>query len=592
MLVRVLDGIRQEAAGTKHAGRYAVGSSEVEKIWQARARAYIHLYLKVMFGIRSFSQREHYVTDEGRDGGIDGYYIDANSRVVYILQSKFRHSEANFEGKPIELSELLAMQIRRVLSGEEHDVQGHEYNGKIKGMQRALTEVYDIGRYTYKVVILANIVGVSDSDVSKLTDNTPFEIVDYERSYVELLYPVVSGTLFKAAGLGITLDLSNKSTGAKIGYTVIAEGIECEISVVYVPTLEIGRILSEYKNSILSYNPRSYLEFEGEKVNGAIRNSIIEKSGNEFALLNNGLTIICDESGVNDRSGRRGKAQLFLLNPQIINGGQTAYTLSRIYESLEEDKRDAAFEGKEVLVKTIAVPVDEADKTHMERRLTLIENISEATNSQTVVTNADRTSGDPVHVELQDYLFRQYGILYERKRGEFAEGIRAGYLDESDVVQRTKFARIYLAANQSVSRAQKKRVTVQDLGPDLVSNRDKLARAVLGLKAFDTITRNRRVASRRSYVNVLPQMRAAIAASSNFGSDLSARGAAGAEIVTQTWTDFLTYLAKEAPSRVSRILDYDGQNERLSLVTAKGTEDRQLETAIDRYYSDRQNLPD
>lgn len=253
---------------------------------------------------------------------------------------------------------------------------------------------------------------------------------------------MLSGTLFKAKGLGKTLDLSNKSTGSKIGYTVLAEGIECEITVFYVPTLEIGRLLSEYKNSILTFNPRSYLEFDGEKVNKAIRDSILEKPGNDFALLNNGLTVICDESGVNDRSGRKGKAQLFLLNPQIINGGQTAYTLSRLYDSLEENERERVFEGKEVLVKAIAVPVVEMDSGSEAKRTLLIESISAATNSQTVVTIADRASGDPLSLHLQECLFQRYGVLYERKRGEFAEGLRDRYIWPEDVVARTQFARV------------------------------------------------------------------------------------------------------------------------------------------------------
>ena len=134
MLVRVLDGVREEAKGTKHEARYAVGSTDATDIWQARSRAYIHLYLQVMFGIKDFTEREAFVTDEGRDGGIDGYFIDASARLVYILQSKFRHTEENFESKPIELTELLSMQIKRVLGGEDKDEQGFEFNGKIKGL--------------------------------------------------------------------------------------------------------------------------------------------------------------------------------------------------------------------------------------------------------------------------------------------------------------------------------------------------------------------------------------------------------------------------------------------------------------------------
>ena len=54
MLVRVLDGIRNEAVGTRLAARYAIAATETDDIWQARSRAYVHLYLKVMFGITGF----------------------------------------------------------------------------------------------------------------------------------------------------------------------------------------------------------------------------------------------------------------------------------------------------------------------------------------------------------------------------------------------------------------------------------------------------------------------------------------------------------------------------------------------------------
>jgi hypothetical protein len=136
MLVRVLDGIRSEAVGTRLAERYAVGSTETDNIWQARSRAYVHLYLKVMFGITDFEERETYVTDGTQDAGIDGYFIDTNTRTIFLLQSKFRNTEANFENKPIELDELLSMQIRRVLSGQDTDERGVKYNGKILGLQR------------------------------------------------------------------------------------------------------------------------------------------------------------------------------------------------------------------------------------------------------------------------------------------------------------------------------------------------------------------------------------------------------------------------------------------------------------------------
>jgi len=425
MLVRVLDGIRSEAAGTRYAARYAVGATETDDVWQARSRAYVHLYLKVMFGITDFEERERYVTDGTQDGGIDGYFIDTNTRTIFMIQSKFRNTEDNFENKPITLEELLSMQIKRILGGQETDERGINYNGKILGLQRRVAEMLDIGRYKPQVLILANIKPMSSGTLLRLTDGYAAEIVHFEKAYKDLLYPVLSGVLFKANGLSLYVDISNKSAGTKIAYSILSNEYQCDITVVFVPTIEIAKVMSKYKNSILRYNPRSYLEFEGAKVNTAITETIMSPDTNEFAILNNGITIVCDESSISEQSGRLHRAQLYLVNPQIINGGQTAYTLSRIYDRMEPDKREEVFSGKEVLVKAIALTNCGDATTDEKRRIAFIERISMATNSQTLVTNADRKSGDILHSQLQTALFDPTwtaGPVFAVQNGRNAEG--------------------------------------------------------------------------------------------------------------------------------------------------------------------------
>lgn len=104
------------------------------------------------------------------------------------------------------------------------------------------------------------------------------------------------------------------------------------------------------------------------------------------------------------------------------------------------------FDNKEVLVKIIILNLDDADDdgTH---KLALIEQISTATNQQTAVTNADRVSNTQSYLEIQKMIFNRYGLLYERKRGEFGDGRRSGYVDAEQVIDRNLFIRIYLAAN-------------------------------------------------------------------------------------------------------------------------------------------------
>ena len=396
---------------------------------------------------------------------------------------------------------------------------------------------------------------VSHRALLRLTDGIDADVIDFRRSYKELLYPVLSGTLFKASGLNMSLDLSNKSAGAKIGYSVSARDYECEITVVFVPTIEIAKVMSHYRNSILRYNPRSYLEFEGEKVNAAIKETIMSSEANEFALLNNGITIVCDESGISEQSGRKHRAQLFLLNPQIINGGQTAYTLSRIYDSLEPEKREKIFSGKEVLVKVIALTKNADVMDDEPRRVALIERISIATNSQTTVTLADRTSSDPLHSQIQSALFDRYGLLYERKRGEFSDGLRDGYIEAKDLVSRTVFARVYLTAIGKLKASVKRKIAVEPLGPNVATDRARLDGFIVALNAFEFLRGRKAALSKRAYTVILPKVYAATVVARGLEEDLQTRGQAAAIKVQQEWPSFVNFATANGATYVRTIVD-------------------------------------
>ena len=485
-LLNILDKVRNEAPNTFK--KYYPSPDDLEKVNQARARAFIHLYLKVSFGLLDFVERENYLTDDTFDGGIDGYYIDTDLKIVYLIQSKFRTSESNFNLKEIELMEILAMDISRILDGENQDEKGNEYNGKIKQMIKKLSLIKDISRYKYEVVILANLNKVSNSNLRKLTDGYPVQVFDFEKSYNLLVYPVVSGTYFNATDLHISLDLSNKNSGSKISYAVETEYSKCEITVLFVPTIEVAKLMQKYKNSILKFNPRSYLEFTGKKVNNSIRESIVGKKTNEFALYNNGITMLSDESYINEKIGQKNKAQLTVTNPQIINGGQTSFTLSRILD--EFHNKEDIFENKEVLLKIITFTNDNITPTSEVNKLELIDAISQATNQQTTVTNADKVANSKNNIELQSILFNRYGIFYERKLGEFADGIAEGYINEKGILERNLFYKILYATQGKIEDAKQKRLFQKGTLDISSLNTQVLDRFYFGYLSFLELTKD------------------------------------------------------------------------------------------------------
>jgi hypothetical protein len=74
-----------------------------------------------------------------------------------------------------------------------------------------------------------------------------------------------------------------------------------------------------------------------------------------------------------------------------------------------------------------------------------IELISNATNQQNEVSEADRRSNHKIQIALQEYIFENYGYLYERKTGEFYDGISAGVIDPDLIIHRFDLIKAYIA---------------------------------------------------------------------------------------------------------------------------------------------------
>ncbi|MCK9471897.1 MAG: AIPR family protein [Bacilli bacterium] len=450
-LINILDELRNEAP--KGYKKYYPSQNEKEKLDLARSRAFVHLFLKVRYGLCEFSEREKYITDDSYDGGIDAYYIDCDLKKITFIQSKFRTNKNNFENKEIAVDEILKMDIGRIVDGETEDDGGNKYNGKVLDMMKRISRIPDVGRYNYEVVILANLKNYKDSMLKRLTGGFTTKVFDYEKCYAQLLFPVVTGSYFDADEIIINLSLMNKeSNEGRISYSVQTEFSGCKIMVVFVPLIEISKIMYKYKNAILRFNPRCYLSLMHNQVNLKIEKTVRTKKTNEFALFNNGITILSDKTEFNSRIALKDSAQLIITNPQIINGGQTAYTLASIYEKCLKEKDESVFNDKEVLVKVITFfDTEEGDG----KKLELIEALSRATNEQSVVKELDRRSNDKVQVNYQTKIFNEFGYFYNRKRGEFYDGLSKKYITRNKIIDNSIFIRVAVSVSGDVARARR-----------------------------------------------------------------------------------------------------------------------------------------
>jgi hypothetical protein len=435
-LVTCLDTLRRDAPQSYKS--YHPGEEDYQGLCHARSLAFIHLLLKVRFGIVDFLERHKLITDGSQDGGIDAYFIDIDRKKLFLIQSKLRSTSESFEQKTMDANDLIKMEVSRVTKGEQTDSRGVAFNSKIAAFQAALRQIRDIAKYDYVVIFLGDVYNYSDDQTRKLIDNCTYEKYDAKLAYEKLLFPLTTGTYFDPDEIIIRLDLAKKES-SRLKQMVDTDFGQFNVTAVFVPTSEIGRVMSKYKNAILKFNPRNFLSLQKKSVNANIRRSIVEQDKNNFALLNNGITILADNMNISESTGVQNVGQLILTKPQILNGGQTAFTLSTIYEEFLGKQQDPLAD-KEVLIKIIT-PSSEASVARPE----FIELISNATNQQNEVSEADRRSNHEIQLLLQSRIFAEYGYFYERKAGEFHDGLAQGLIDKNLVIDRLDFIKAYWA---------------------------------------------------------------------------------------------------------------------------------------------------
>ena len=98
------------------------------------------------------------------------------------------------------------------------------------------------------------------------------------------------------------------------------------------------------------------------------------------------------------------------------------------------------------------------ENNDLDNKLDLINAISDATNKQTPIINANRFSNEKLQIELQKNLFDNYNLHYERKRGEFADGVYNNYITENSIIERNLFYKMFYAANGKVDKASEKKL--------------------------------------------------------------------------------------------------------------------------------------
>jgi hypothetical protein len=157
-------------------------------------------------------------------------------------------------------------------------------------------------------------------------------------------------------------------------------------------TSDDGDLLQHlFDDNVRAFQPRA-------EVNENIRASVDDPSEAEFWWLNNGVTIVCENAGIESKA-------IALTSLQIVNGLQTSETIYRAFKDSDDGSPGA--KDHRVLVRVIPT-------TSAEARDAVIR----ATNSQTPVDHASLLATKPIHRDIEQY-FRSNDWYYDRRKGYY-----------------------------------------------------------------------------------------------------------------------------------------------------------------------------
>jgi hypothetical protein len=336
-----------------------------------------------------------HIVDSSRDLGNDAIFVNQKNNEIMIFQFKYTSSQLlnidEIKKNKTFLDWLLKInsnnlapnaKLKRIIDEEIHQVLTDE---NIKNKNFNITLYYVDNKFEGNIKIDINALYTNYKD-----RNINFQIKYYDYDELEQLYDDI-----KIPPNEVQLKVvKNEYFVKKMVYHDNTD-TEIETIVTSIVANSLKPIIEEKKELILALNVRYY---KGEnEINSKIKKEYSKGSRSNFWILNNGINAICEDFKIEDD-------KLTIKNFQIVNGGQTTKTLTRIVNELSDDVQ--------ILIRlTKIMDISQVSKIAMD--------IAVASNSQNAIGSRDLHSGDKIQWSIFSK-FDNVGIFYDKKDGEWA----------------------------------------------------------------------------------------------------------------------------------------------------------------------------
>ncbi|WP_454849138.1 AIPR family protein [Rhizobium binxianense] len=370
-------------------GVVETGIKERETDKVPRGLAFAKLVTETIFCVPKDEVDEH-IVDGGADRGIDIIYVDHNNKVINIGSCKtvlnYKNSHKFFPAE--EIDKIISF-VDDILLHRDEIVE--RCNGKLAAKIREIWDIFASESYTAAVHLFSNKSTLTNDARERLSSSLRRHRVNlYEYGLFELSHGLVKATKprFKKTlkGSGET-----PSSLEEAGRRAIVTRVNLE---------DLGKFLTgengTFDERLVWQNVRYFLGIENE-VNREIKASLLNEDVEDFWFLNSGLTIVCDQI----LSNSNGRHPIHMVNPQIVNGCQTASVIQGVYSGTMRDLKTGY----------IQVKIIETNNPKF------VERIALASNTQSRILSRDLRAHDTFQLQIAECL-RSFGYFYCRKRGE------------------------------------------------------------------------------------------------------------------------------------------------------------------------------
>lgn len=287
----------------------------------SRREAFTFLCISSLLRI-DFDEVRGAITDGGEDRGVDAVYLDERfgQRVIHLFQfkchSKFKSTNRHFPSSEID-------KVLSFIADCFHQVDGFLDTCNPLLRQKVL-DIWDfIGAGTCEVEVHLCSNGESLIPEQKArfeASLAKFKFIRLHEADLDRLSEKISrrSSTHREIQLRVVEEqIFDRSDGNLRAVIATVRGDE------FISALTDAHQPTQLDPDLFEENVRVYLG-EQNDINRQIYDTAISNEAGMFWYLNNGITIVCERFGYQPGFNN---APLNLLNPQVVNGGQTSHAL-------------------------------------------------------------------------------------------------------------------------------------------------------------------------------------------------------------------------------------------------------------------------